>query len=467
MQIYKLRPDPERYMALRLVEPNLAPVWNLNRADPLADRWQPVRVQLDRSDARSKRLQRSDFPACPSGRSVFTRRAMEALWDLLAPHGEFLPLQSADGDFYVFNCLTRLEGAVDESRSELRRTVNGVLAGHGKLALHPLRILGKHAFQLAGLGASLFVTDRVAEQIEAAGLTGFQLIPVWEEPALATPVPVPWGRPKPGPAAPPPPLDRLGMAYPPLQRGVRVDEIQQILRRGTLRRHATQIEAWLQPGARIHTTPVPNGSLAVGQSKIGGLPDLPPGSAWPEQEGKPLWFLAQINLSEIADWRLPPAGLLSFFHSPGAGCRVQFTEPGQPLARAVPPDGVPLEPPLGECALQFGLVLTLPAWDSPPVQSLGLSAMQLEGYEEIERLLYESSGGFPDHQLLGHPRVVRGDMSPDLPQELGKWTLLLQLASDHATARHWGESGSLYFWIPASDLSARRFDRVVLLHQNG
>src|SRR5262249_18989090 len=71
-------------------------------------------------------------------------------------------------------------------------------------------------------------------------------------------------------------------------------------------------------------------NLAVGASKIGGLPDLPPGFRWPpggdchaiynDDTGgtdRLAGFLAQVNFAEIAHTQaakdLPPAGLLSFF----------------------------------------------------------------------------------------------------------------------------------------------------------
>lgn len=62
------------------------------------------------------------------------------------------------------------------------------------------------------------------------------------------------------------------------------------------------------------------------------------------------------------------------------------------------------------------------------------------------------------HQLLGHPSDVQGAparMEPD-------HTLLMQFDSDDATFWMWGDAGVLQFWIRPEDLSARRFDRVVL-----
>lgn len=55
---------------------------------------------------------------------------------------------------------------------------------------------------------------------------------------------------------------------------------------------------------------------SVGNSRIGGYPDLPPSIAWPCTDGKYLTFIAQINLDELPPHPieyLPKEGLLYFF----------------------------------------------------------------------------------------------------------------------------------------------------------
>lgn len=63
-----------------------------------------------------------------------------------------------------------------------------------------------------------------------------------------------------------------------------------------------------------------SGKAAVGQSKVGGKPDLPEEFEWPcegDDEDAPLGFVAQINLAEVhaADVNnvLPATGMLWFF----------------------------------------------------------------------------------------------------------------------------------------------------------
>ena len=60
-----------------------------------------------------------------------------------------------------------------------------------------------------------------------------------------------------------------------------------------------------------------NGEAAVGETRIGGLPELPPGAAWPEHQGRKLPFIAQLDLASLPRWSgspLPAEGWLWFFN---------------------------------------------------------------------------------------------------------------------------------------------------------
>ncbi len=110
-----------------------------------------------------------------------------------------------------------------------------------------------------------------------------------------------------------------------------------------LKRVADELRPLLRNGIRILATEATEG-IAVGQSKLGGRPDLPVGIAWPTvkieipapSEGflrsEPdlprlppdgivsLPFIAQINLSDVCDSdldrALPDSGVLFFFYNP-------------------------------------------------------------------------------------------------------------------------------------------------------
>ena len=60
----------------------------------------------------------------------------------------------------------------------------------------------------------------------------------------------------------------------------------------------------------------PNQDMPVGESRLGGLPDLPEDANWPGTANAALDFLLQINLSDVSNAQpggpLPKSGLLSF-----------------------------------------------------------------------------------------------------------------------------------------------------------
>ena len=95
-----------------------------------------------------------------------------------------------------------------------------------------------------------------------------------------------------------------------------LDEIRVALRAAGLERLAEVADRLTLPAIRIEPTMVDEDTIPVGASKLGGRPDLPPDMAWPERDGKPLGFLAQFNLAEVAPYdvekALPPSGVLYF-----------------------------------------------------------------------------------------------------------------------------------------------------------
>src|SRR5262245_50679165 len=68
----------------------------------------------------------------------------------------------------------------------------------------------------------------------------------------------------------------------------------------------------------MHTSPVTMDSIHPGQSRIGGIPDLPVGFEWPRFKGRSLSFIAQLDLAEITRQTtvlsLPAQGSLCFFY---------------------------------------------------------------------------------------------------------------------------------------------------------
>lgn len=192
--------------------------------------------------------------------------------------------------------------------------------------------------------------------------------------------------------------------------------------------------------------------LDLAAMKLGGRPDLRPRSRWPSVGGRPLAFVAQIDLAQLApldsDGQLPPAGLLSFFYGVPAGpldgdsCEVIFSEPGSPLTRREFPDGLPDHERFTAVGMTARGLLTL-----PPAAPSFLTAEEQGAYDEVRASLEPE----PSHQLLGHPDIVQSD-----PRQATE-ALLLQVDSDTGTGMTWGDVGRVYYLISREDLLGQRF----------
>lgn len=95
------------------------------------------------------------------------------------------------------------------------------------------------------------------------------------------------------------------------------EELDALITLMQLDQRRDQIVALAEPTVMLATRQVSEEDLRVGQTKIGGLSDLPADIEWPTFKGQPLGFLAQVNLRELpvafAPNPLPAEGLLLFF----------------------------------------------------------------------------------------------------------------------------------------------------------
>jgi uncharacterized protein YwqG len=271
--------------------------------------------------------------------------------------------------------------------------------------------------------------------------------------------------------------------------------------------------------ARSNVRLIPKSALdedtsPIGATKLGGLPDLPVGAAWPIRPAysypqgkhdylqdstripKPLSFLAQINLADVAsqgcDLPLPEAGLLLFFYDAdtqpwgfdphdSVGTRVWFVPKGTSIDRSF---SSPLEPSpvrLLQCLASEGL----PSRDCAMDRMEGQPGYSPEAFDNaLDKLSDEdreaiSYGG---HVFGGWPHPIQNPMELEcelatnginaggpegyadprvvkLRQSAVDWRLLLQLDSDNDLNWTWGDVGRLYVWCRESEISARRFER--------
>jgi uncharacterized protein YwqG len=237
----------------------------------------------------------------------------------------------------------------------------------------------------------------------------------------------------------------------------------------------------------MRSAPCINESISVGASKLGGSPDLPPKITWPRWKTGYLTFVAQVNLAELpACDSFPTVGMLSFFYDREQsawgfdpthrdGFRLwSFPEPSQ-LIRAVEPESSTFP-----CArLSFEPFLSLPDTSVESVRNLLLDIERDELYYDF---VDKYAGPEPQHQILGSPHVIQGDMPlecqlvinglyagnasgykdprrKELEPGSADWTLLLQIDSDDNAKMMWGDAGMLYVWIRRQDLTARNFEK--------
>ena len=267
-----------------------------------------------------------------------------------------------------------------------------------------------------------------------------------------------------------------------------------------LGRIAPALEPLLAGSLRLKSKAADEQRLAVGASKLGGLPDLPAGAAWPMWQGVPLGFIAQVQLGELHAYpvakALPDSGWLFFFYDgrqqafgdkpDDRGAWQVIYQPGGPasgLTRQAAPAGLPDEGRFKPGAVTYVVEETLP--QRPPVfaPKLDWTPDEQHKYEDFIAQHF-SDRSAPRHRLLGHADEIQDDMhlqcqllshgikNDQDPRAAGlaagalNWQLLLQVDSDDDAGMRWGSSGMLYFWIEKEALRARRFDDVWMALQS-
>jgi alpha-tubulin suppressor-like RCC1 family protein len=261
----------------------------------------------------------------------------------------------------------------------------------------------------------------------------------------------------------------IGGGMPILEQPTRVD-----IGAGTAGIVAISTEAALTADGDVHWwhtarddgVAAPGGTSArVGDSRLGGNPDLASGTPWPQVDGRPLAFVAQLDLAELAPLGcappLPADGLLSLFVLPADigfanTFALRYAPAGTQLAPAQPPAALADGDRFAALALRPARELSLPPPTASAVQRLGLSDTEFAAYTGIVTWADQ-----PLHRVLGHPALFQTSDPRDDDAEL---TLLLQVDTEDTNDMDWGfDCGRLYVWIAADDLAARRFEHATML----
>ena len=259
----------------------------------------------------------------------------------------------------------------------------------------------------------------------------------------------------------------------------------------------------LVPAVALEPALIDKTKVRVGQSKLGGLPDVASSFVWPSGPNGPLSFIAQIELAGLPVTNLtelPKRGLLAFYYDNRVrgfdpkdrdGFYVHYFDgPSANLSPASAPVGFDLSEFDGKCEFEIFETCALDVYEmlSLPYAPLSLD-LEME-YEEIYEDFVMSLGGM--HRLGGFPVPLQnremdlrcalasngvycgtdnGSSDPRasvLASNRSEWRLLAQFDSETEYSNMmWGDLGRLYFWIKEQDLKERRFENCWMIMQCG
>jgi len=278
------------------------------------------------------------------------------------------------------------------------------------------------------------------------------------------------------------------------------ETILQVLEAAGHGAHRAQLDALIEPAVCVRASKLADrprqdeemiaamdaamAKVPIGASRFGGLPDLPPGVAWPERDGVPMEFVAQLRLADVAphapEGGLPAKGSLLFFYNSqwetsdsapdAAVCAVIFHDDGDDasLVRTPAPSvqyqsefmNEPYPAPWvhGLATLSFERFDAVPGGVSPYVTD-GLKEIWQDFHCENFKAMQPETDDFGFHSLLGY---VDGQDYVEAHQHGTEDRLLFKIDSDDAADFQWGDCDALYFIIPKAALAARDFTRVRL-----
>lgn len=251
-------------------------------------------------------------------------------------------------------------------------------------------------------------------------------------------------------------------------------ELSLLIEEAGLGAYRAQLEGFIDPAIRFRTHEAGEGDLAVGRSRLGGVPDLPEGFTWPEGEEGPLQPVLQLDLRDLVGLdpkeRLPPSGWLwvfadiywddaRVFHASGDAALVASARDDVDL---IEPGGLTFHPFLDPAPPSSAYVgLDAPA--NRPGSAKRMNSL-LALPEDLNRAYRDqvvvtwsgrhtpawTPGCSGNHQLFGHCEMMGGLRQPS--EEA-----LLTIASDDVTGFTYGDAEAAKILIDADALAARDF----------
>lgn len=289
------------------------------------------------------------------------------------------------------------------------------------------------------------------------------------------------------------------------------EEFKSKLETNGLGKYVDKLQPVLRNTIRLYQKATDESNIVIGQTKIGGRPDLPNGINWVTETNivetitkkllffktkkeetitKPLAFIAQINLSETGPFDkeslLPKTGLLYFFYSAEQEVwgfdykdknkfKVFYWDGDlRELKRTDFPDDLPTYSRFKSCSVDIKSEVSLPSYQHEVYEDF------LDG--EDDKFWDEVYNGGNLNKLLGYSDNIQGEMELEcelvtnglycgdpsgyndprakaLEPNAKNWRLLLQIDSNEENDMMWGDCGRLYFWIKKEDLLNKQFDR--------
>ncbi|MCP4220271.1 MAG: DUF1963 domain-containing protein [bacterium] len=244
--------------------------------------------------------------------------------------------------------------------------------------------------------------------------------------------------------------------------------LEELIADNELHDYSRLIKSWLLPALKMETTEADAGDN-VGNSRFGGVPDLPSGLEWPRNTDGHLVFLAQINFTEAPGTcsDLPSNGILYVFLGDNESCAevevaLLYTAENRDARKGTLPADYKVCYEYGDHVgtphhVKYTPGTTLPESEDPVVIVSGMREEDRDDY-------YDIASEWPDHdhRLRGHCNCPLGDPRVGLPQlqEGNQWLLLMQLGWDKKAEFCFWDAGSLMIFIDSASLAVRDFSRV-------
>ena len=192
---------------------------------------------------------------------------------------------------------------------------------------------------------------------------------------------------------------------------------------GIAAQHLDSLQKLVRPAIRLESRKVAQADLSLGQSRLGGEPDLPAKFKWPVYKGKPLAFVAQLNMEAVARVMstapLPKRGHLWFFYAADQrnwgfdpkdrGSSLVHHEADVALERRALPRELPASGRFQPCAIAMSSYVDIPSMEDERNPLMGSDDDMLDSYLEVQDQLASPNSDIA-HKLLGHAQTIQGAM---------------------------------------------------------